>query len=200
MIPTKQLGKPIRQDSYDLCGIAAYVTAVRAFCGTELIGFLHDIWEQEPVTVEPTDEATLREFYQKYGQRLFGSFRWDGNGLKMFQWLNTIQGPSFRNANMHCSFGLFPPSQFAALENHLVKRPAIACIAIAFDARFGPACHVVNVWHNAEGFHLRDSARSTGDLSDGKKASLIQAVELTGFRQWPNGQITGGMAVTSKFG
>ena len=204
MIVTESLARPYRQGNYDLCGIAAYATAVRRFCGQGLDDFLHDIWELDPVTVEPTDEATRRDFYRVYAPRLFGAFEWNGNGVKMFEWLRSLQeghqGPSFRQADLACSLQTYPLARFDALERQVVDGPVIACIAIAFDAPSGPACHVVNVWCDAQAFHLRDSAGTGGEMSDGEAVSFIQSVELTGFRQWPNGHITGGMAVSSKFG
>lgn len=203
MIPTNQLRSPIRQGTQDLCGIAAYVTAVRLFCGSDLIDFLHDIWELDRETTEPTDEETLKQFYQIHAPRLFDAFNRNGRGVKMFEWLASLhrerRGPNFRAADLACVLRGFLPEELDELERILKGARSIACIALGFDIGTTPFSHVVNVWFDGEKFCLRDSARGGPAPVDGTAPSLIQAVQLTGVRERSNGHITGAMSVSERY-
>lgn len=200
MIPTTRLGLPYRQHTHDLCGIAAYATAVRPFCGKGLNEFLHDFWKRNSDTIKLPNEQGLAEFYENSATNLFNAFPWDGTGNKMFKWIRSLEGPSFHYAGINCSFKFFALPEFNALEVFLRQHPTVACIATGFDAGKTPVSHVVNVWfgEDEQTFCLRDSDRSGLDLVDGTAPSLIHAIELIGIRQKRNGQILQGMAVTQK--
>jgi hypothetical protein len=168
----------------------------------ELRDLLHDIWELDPVTVEPTDEGTLRDFYNVYAPRMYREFSRNNNGASMFQWLrhlqDTRQRPHFRNASFACTLEIYPEADLPRLQNKLRTETAIACIAIVFNIGAERLCHVVNVWCNEQGFCLRDSARCDPNLlSDGVAPSLIEAVQLCSRIHEQNGHILEGMAVTS---
>lgn len=198
MIQTARLQQPYRQGTEDLCGIAAFATAVRPFCGKELKDFLYDFWAQEAVTVEPTTESALREFYQKYGERKFSEYKWDHRDSKMFQWLTTLEGRNFSWANKCCKFEVFPMAKLPMLEACLREDPVIACVSTVFRLGGRLVSHVVNVWFDGQNFCLRDSAKNGHELCDGCAPSLIQAVELSGIRHRQSGTITYGMAVSRR--
>lgn len=200
MIPTSELKGPYRQATEHLCGIAAYATAVRPFCDKELEDFLRDFWKQYSVAVGTPNMQDLCQFYEDRRERLFNAFPWDGTGSKMFKWLGSLQGPTFHDADINCSFLYFPSSGLAALESQLQNCPAVACISTAFEHCATLLSHIVNVWFDGREFCLRDSAQAHRGSAptDGTGTTLNEVVAHSGIFQRHNGHIVAGMVVTRR--